>query len=290
MRLLTVGGTRLTVSGWFVALLALFSLAGLAGKALLVFGAVLVHELAHAAVARAAGLMVREVELLPFGGVARLEGLSSAPPLTELTVAAAGPTMSLAAAALAGVAALWWPTEREMLHFIMHVNIMLAGFNLLPGLPLDGGRIVRAVLSLQVGYVRATSLTAGLGQVCAVLLCLLLVWQYAVEHSFNITLAIGAVFLVWSARAERRYAALWGMRRLVRQKELFLAQGVMPVRQLAALDSTTAQEVLKLFVPQKFHLVMVVDKRCILQGVLTEAQILEQVVDYGLQAPLRRFL
>lgn len=290
MRLLSVGGTRVVVSGWFVAILVLFSLAGLAGKALLVFGAVLLHEIAHAIVARLSGLAVREVELLPFGGVARLEGLGNAPPLTELTVAAAGPAASLVLAALAGAAWRAWPTEGETLLFFVQVNIMLAGFNLLPGLPLDGGRMARAMLSLRVGYVRATTLTAGLGRVCAVLLCLLLVWQYAGERSINITLAVGAIFLLWSARAERRYAALWGMRRLVRQKEVFLAQGVMPVRQLAALDSTAAQDVIRLFVPQKFHLVMVVDKKCLMQGVLTETQIMEQVVDYGLRAPLRRFL
>lgn len=290
LRLLTIGGLSLVVNKWFVALLVLFSLVGLAGKAMLVFGMVLLHELAHSAAARAAGLAVREIELLPFGGVARIDGLSTASPQVELAVAAAGPALSLALAALTGVVAAVVPAQAGVLRFAAQVNAMLGCFNLLPGLPLDGGRMVRAALSLTLGYVRATKVAVWLGRLCAVVLALLLLWQYAVDRSFNITVAAAAMFIFCAASAEKQQAALWGMQHLVRKKEVFLARGIMPVRQMAVLDSTRAQEVIRLFVPQKFHLVMVVDKKCVVQGVLTETEIWERVMVHGLQAPLRRFL
>jgi Zn-dependent protease len=142
---------------------------GLAGLALTgaVFTSVVLHELGHALTARRMGMPIADISLYPFGGMARLLGV---PRTTrdEILVAAAGPAVSLLLAlAFAGLAAL---SELELLRRLAEVNGMLAAFNLLPALPMDGGRILRAWLARRRGFYRATRLAARVARVLA--LCL----------------------------------------------------------------------------------------------------------------------
>ena len=110
------------------------------------FGCVLVHELAHALVARAVGVPTAEIRLFVFGGVARIAG-EPADPGAEVLVAVAGPLVSVVLAGLLDLAC-WTvagPTG-DLLALLFLGNLVVAGFNLLPGFPLDGGRVARALV------------------------------------------------------------------------------------------------------------------------------------------------
>ncbi len=130
---------------------------GVAGLlfAAVVFGSVLVHELGHALVARKLGVRISGIELHFFGGAAKMDDL----PRTanhEVAIAAAGPAVSLAIAGLGlglGAVTGWW-----QLQTLGWINLGLALFNLLPALPMDGGRILRALLTRKVDFVKATDL------------------------------------------------------------------------------------------------------------------------------------
>lgn len=146
------------------------------------FGSVLLHELGHALTGRRFGVKTRDITLLPFGGVAQMEGM---PPLprAEMWIALAGPAVNLAiAAALFG--GVWMATgavpfigkSLSSLGFLeqaLAANLSLAFFNLLPAFPMDGGRVVRALLADRLGAVRATRIAAGIGRAMAVLIGLL---------------------------------------------------------------------------------------------------------------------
>lgn len=129
------------------ATLRLLWLYGL-GATVLLFASVLLHELAHAVVARRAGLPVGGITLHVFGGVAQLEREPSSP-RTEFTMAAAGPLTSYAIAALCWLALRAWPAAEAgeaILAYLGAVNVVVATFNLVPGFPLDGGRLLRSAL------------------------------------------------------------------------------------------------------------------------------------------------
>ena len=91
MKLGTIYGIRLIINDYFLLLLLGYALLGVLGQVLIIFGLVLYHETAHVLAARRYGIKVREVELLPFGGVARLEQMLEAKPSVEIRVALAGP-------------------------------------------------------------------------------------------------------------------------------------------------------------------------------------------------------
>jgi Zn-dependent protease len=163
----------------------LFSLAAL----LAIFGCVVLHEFGHALMARVFGIGTRDVTLYPIGGVARLERMSERP-VEEILIALAGPAVNFVLVVLLtpllvlGVATgqlggdlvgltaepALLPLAAQFVATLWAGNLILLGFNLLPAFPMDGGRVLRALLALGLGHLRATEIAAAVGMCVAVLI------------------------------------------------------------------------------------------------------------------------
>jgi Zn-dependent protease len=130
------------------------------------FGCVLLHELGHALMARRYGIATEDITLYPIGGVARLSRMPRSPG-AELLIALAGPAVNFGiVAGLLTLKALGpWGFFADCM---LLLNLVLGLFNLIPAFPMDGGRVLRALLSGWLGRVRATEIAAGLGRVLAV--------------------------------------------------------------------------------------------------------------------------
>lgn len=180
---LYVHWTFLILIGWILIMhLATGASLPIAFKGVLlvvaVFVCVLLHELGHALTAKRFGIRTEDITMLPIGGVARLERMPRKP-AQELLVAAAGPAVNVVIAAVIwiGLTAVGvvpplfeGPTVRTSFWIqLMQMNMILVAFNLLPAFPMDGGRILRALLATWLEYARATTIAARIGQVMAVL-------------------------------------------------------------------------------------------------------------------------
>ena len=166
-----------------------FSLSGAAFGVvvtLLLFACVVIHELTHSLTAIRMGFPVREIVLLPLGGVAQIERLPERPS-QEFLMAVAGPLSNVIIAAVLVVIAVLLPIDlgrglqnvlvnptrlgfQDTLPYLIFTNLMLAVFNMLPAFPMDGGRVLRALLAAVMPHARATALAVSIGQGLAWLL------------------------------------------------------------------------------------------------------------------------
>jgi Zn-dependent protease/CBS domain-containing protein len=223
-RLLTVSGIDIKVHFTFPLILVLGAIdwgskhgtPGAAFGALLMmalFVCVVLHELGHSLVAQRFGITVREIVLLPIGGVAML-GKMPRKPVQELLIAIAGPLVNVVIAVGLGLylgfrgdlpldgsqlveltkAA---PSTQTLLQWLLAANVSLFVFNLIPAFPMDGGRILRAGLALFMGFSRATRVATGVGQMLALALGL-----FAIFNG-QILLALVAAFVFLGAGQER---------------------------------------------------------------------------------------
>jgi len=165
---------------------------------LLFFGSILVHELAHSFVALAKGIPVRSITLFVFGGVAQI-GREPDRPMTEFQIAIAGPIASALLAVGFSVMAYLGGEQFERLSaladWLSSINAMLAAFNLVPGFPLDGGRIFRAALWHMTGSLtKATRIAAGTGQGIGYALIFLGIWTGFTANWFS---GLWLAFIGW---------------------------------------------------------------------------------------------
>lgn len=256
LRVGSIAGIEIRIHATFPLLVILVALGATApegpglASALLwlvaLFSCVVLHELAHSLVARRHGVPVLEIELLPIGGISKMERSPDNPGI-ELRIALAGPVASvLLGGAFAGLATLagvpmWPPTlyGGGVLARLCWVNLLLAGFNLVPALPLDGGRVLRAVLEERTDRERATHAAARAGRLFASLMM-------AAGFVASLWLLVIGIFVYLGSWAEEAAATIHEHIKDLRVADMMIRSPVCapvdaPVAQLVAALSVGAQ-------------------------------------------------
>jgi Zn-dependent protease len=231
---------------------------------LLLFLCVVLHEFGHALAAKAFGINTPDITLLPIGGVARLERMPEEPK-QELLIAVAGPAVNVVIALGLFVAGGSFinpfvnpaaPEGVGLVSQLLIINVLLVAFNLLPAFPMDGGRVLRALLATRMSYARATQIAATVGQGFAFVFGFIgLIW--------NPFLIFIALFVYIGASQE---AALAQMKDVSRR---FPVSSAM-VREFRTLpENATLEEAVDALLATSQHDFPVVDETGNVAGVLT---------------------
>ncbi len=204
---------------FYIAVDSELDLAGIGFITLLilsVFFCVILHEYGHALMAKRYDVRTSDILVTPIGGIARLERMPEKP-LQEVWIAIAGPAVNVVIALVLGVALFFFdipqnieleylsvmPFREMVLLFgltLLLMNLILVGFNMIPAFPMDGGRVLRALLSLKFSRVRATQVASYLGQLISVVFVVIGIWKK------NYSLTFIGFFIFAAARSE--YSAL----------------------------------------------------------------------------------
>ena len=266
-----IAGIEVRIHATFLLLLAWIGSAGpLSGVIFtcLVFLCVLLHEFGHALAARRYGIRTPDITLLPIGGVARLERMPDNP-MEEIVVAIAGPLVNVAIALV-----LWLylhlsggiPDVGSVQSFraslpqmLLTVNVWLFLFNLIPAFPMDGGRILRALLAMRMEYARATHIAASIGQACAFGFGI-----WALTHPpINPLWILVAVFIYFGAASEASLAEMKSV-----SKGMRVQSAMVTHFRALTLDATLDQAVETLLSTSQ-HEFPVVDADGVVRGLLT---------------------
>ncbi len=200
----TILGFRIELSITFVLILAFLAysnglIVGLFAAAAISFS-VVAHELGHAVVARRFGIQILGIELHVLGGVAKMANMPKTAK-DEILIAVAGPAVSFVLAG-AGIGLGFGLGVKGLLYF-GYLNLILGVFNLVPALPMDGGRVLRAALSARLGRYRATMIASTVSRVFAILFVVVAI------KAWMPMLFLIALLLWFMAGQERRTAHMW---------------------------------------------------------------------------------
>lgn len=240
-------GVRFTLP--LLTLLAplLASRLGLKGSALAVLPALAAHELAHLAAAKLARINITEIRLMPFGGSARIENPYALPACRLIPASAAGPAANLLLAVACAALVHWRLLAPAKAAAFIRINLLLFLFNLLPALPLDGGRMLYALLEGPLGAANALRAVLWPGRILAALLLAAAVYSGLRGRKWNLTLVLAAVFILASERDERsalteartrRFSSMLDDRDEMHPARLYRAEASLPARRvLSSLHS-----------------------------------------------------
>ncbi len=243
---------------------------------ILLFLCVLLHEFGHVFAARRYGVQTPDITLLPIGGVARLERIPEEPS-QELIIALAGPAVNVVIAAVLFVAlGGFLPPESvdvqnpgtSMLARLAMVNVFLVVFNMIPAFPMDGGRVLRALLASRYGYQRGTQIAATVGQVLAFGLGLLGLMGNPILVFIAIFVYLGAA---GEAHAVQMREASRGM----------LAADAMITRFESLRPGSTVEDAVQCLIHTTQHDFPIVDGAGMLRGVLTRDDMIRALRDQG---------
>lgn len=246
------------------------------GLILVLMACVVLHELGHALMARKFNIKTNSIILLPMGGVATLDEIPKKPK-QELLIALAGPTVNIIITLILALVIplrsyfnfdtvlideqLYEPTFQNLLFYLFIANLMLVIFNLIPAFPMDGGRVLRALLSFRLSRLEATNIASGIAQGLAILF-------FIVGLLFNPFLVLIAFFIFFGAYGENQMVKQYSILEGHIAKEATLTN-------ITLLNlTTTLEEVIELVLTSSEKDFVVFDNQRI-EGVLHQKKIIE---------------
>ncbi|MDD4504366.1 MAG: site-2 protease family protein [Clostridiaceae bacterium] len=240
------------------------------------FASIILHELGHVLAAKKLKIKVYEVELMPYGGIARMEELSKFGGAAEAVVSAAGPAVSLVLA----LACSLFRDISEAFDSVFRYNLIICGFNLLPIIPLDGGKIARNLLVFFMGYRQATRILVLAGRAAAFLLLGYNIYLLT-RGGKSAALIIAAIFIYIGTLKEEKFSSYYYLFTGNNAKSMLIEQGRIRKRFIKAQEDTRIRQVVNRFSPVTFCYVQVMDDSGKIKGVLSEDEIMRGFLKYG---------
>ncbi len=284
MKGLRLCGGRLKINLFMIPAVIILIALGMGDVVLYYIPVLLLHEWAHILAASALGMTISEMELFPFGCAAKMQCFAMPRP-REIFVAAAGPAVNMVFACAVFVIDKY-AFSIAAADKLIAASVTIAAVNMLPAMPLDGGRIARAAFASFMGSRRATKVTACAGIFFAAILIGIGIY-IAIEYAPNPSFFIMGFFLCLSSIKELRNVPYTLIRDLSGKREKIDKRKTLCVNRFAARQSDKVSDILREFESGKYNVVTVLDKDMGVLCELDERQILRGIMQKGTHVTLR---
>ncbi|HHY45517.1 MAG TPA: hypothetical protein GX512_07400 [Firmicutes bacterium] len=289
-----LGNTRVCFHITFLLAAVILVFAGYGLHFLVYVGSLAFHELGHIFAAALMGAEVTQVEVWPFGATAKLERSWQLTPHADGMVAFAGPfnsglLASVASALQRGLIQsgnLVTQSTYPLLDLLVKVNLGFFLINMIPCLPLDGGRVVRSRLALKVGYVEASRKMTTWGLAAGSIITVLGFVGLAAGRSWYV-LAVAGPIIIWGAANERDSAAQEKIMEILNRSERLRQRRAIPVAEIMVPHDATVAEVVTKLMPSRYHIILVAGRNMKVLGRVTETKLLETFYGGGTHLRMR---
>ncbi|ABW19297.1 M50 family metallopeptidase [Alkaliphilus oremlandii] len=250
-------------------------------KLLILIAVVFLHELSHCFMCIYYGIQVKEIKLFVFGGVAKFLGDIEGNSKQEIAIALAGPLLNFILILISfAVLRLGNKPWQENMEFFITVNLSIGLFNLMPMLPLDGGRVFRGLLAPYLGIKKATYMVIRLGYILCILLFsigIYLTFVYNIEYAF---LSALAVYIGLSNAKEKSRVNLIFAKNLVLNKKSLFYEGTMEAKNIIAMEFIEIRKILEEFTLEKYYIITIVDTKGKVIGSISESEVIDAIFKY----------
>jgi len=266
------------ISKLFIPYIILLIILGFKGELVIAFAFVFLHELMHYLAARILGFSGFDIEILPIGAVLKVKDLDEATAKEDLIISLAGPFFNLLVAAIFYV--LYTLFNVPYLHLIYKSNLALGIFNLIPAFPLDGGRVLRDILSIKTIYRKANEVSIRVSMILGSIFMFIYFVSVAANKS-NFNLGLISIFILISSVKEKERIVYLIMGYIIKKKYRFIKRGYVENRSISIFYEKNLLSVLGIIDKNKYNLFTILDENMSVLETLYEEEIIEAIKLYG---------
>lgn len=266
------------ISKLFIPYIILLIILGFKGKLAIAFIFVIIHELMHYLIARILGFSGFDIEILPVGAVLKMKNLDEANAKEDLMISLSGPLLNLLLAAIFYI--LFIVFKRPYFSLICNTNLAIGIFNLIPAFPLDGGRVLRDILSFNNIYRRANEISIRVSMVLGSIFMFIYFVSVAANRG-NFNLGLISIFILISSIKEKERIVYLIMGYIIKKKYRFMKRGYVENRSISIFCGKSLLYALGIIDKNKYNLFTILDENMRLIEILYEEEIIEAIKTYG---------
>lgn len=258
-------------------------------KLIFVIIIILIHEISHSMIATYYGIKINEIEIFPFGAVAKTENLFELNPYKEIVIAIVGPISNFIMLFISIVIEFHMNTQAEWMYFFIFSNLTIGLFNMLPILPLDGGRILRAYINTKTDFKKATQIVIRISKLIVIFMFFYGIYL-SIQSFEKIYISGIAVFLYFKTNKEKEMIGYTFIYQIVVKKKQLLENGIMDAKYLTALEEVELKKVFKEFSSSKYHFITIINDKGRVLGNISECEILDAMIKYNSKMTLKMLI
>lgn len=291
MKLCKIFNIQIRVSYLFFLILVFSMFFNCFDQLLIFIVVILIHELAHCYVSVYYDIGISEIKFFIFGGVAKFQEHIEENSKQEIIIASAGPITNFALIFITLLVMDKFHIEKgHTIQLFLTANMVVGLFNLIPVLPLDGGRIARGILGNYFGIKRATYTVVRLGYCICILLFVIGIYASLVYNIEYIFISFLSAYIFFSNKKEKEKIDFMSVKKIVLNKKTLFNEGIMDVKHIIAMEFVDIKNIFDEFTLEQYCIITVTDATGKAIGSLSESEIIDAIIEYDGNITLRELI